>query len=582
MTSSVLAIKGRINALGEHLHSTATLESLTVERTFTQHLPGDPIGASDLRSRTSRPVHDGLWSSVDPSPLADVRVVAVSEPALRLLRLPLSETTQDAFAALHDGRRRLSASVQPWAANYAGHQFGVWAGQLGDGRAISLGEVVVQDQPGPRLSRQQPRLSNRWEVQLKGAGPTPYSRYADGRAVVRSSIRELLASEAMAALGVPTTRALSLAVSTTPVVRERGEAERAAVVLRLAPSWLRFGSFQLPYARQQPQMLRDLANYVLEYHFDGDVWPHDQSSVDRPPSSHQRDKGDYVRLLQTVVERTARLVAHWQAVGFCHGVLNTDNMSILGLTLDYGPFAFLNVYDPAFVCNTSDHEGRYSFQNQPTVGLQNLTWLAMALCGGGLIPDADDVVKVLEGYTPCFVATYTALMLRKLGLPNTQGNVNVEEDLAFVRALLAWMQAAQVDYTFFFRTLSTTPTTPTAAAASAHVLATLEVAPEHHTAWHPWFALYRSRSAAASVSPSEQQRHMLATNPKFVLRNHLAQQAIDLAERHDDYSMVRRLLSVLSNPFEDIGAFDPAADRDWSRPPPRGSRDSLLRCSCSS
>ncbi|KAJ2824059.1 hypothetical protein FBU31_004094, partial [Coemansia sp. 'formosensis'] len=430
--------------------------SLRFDNTFTRDLPGDllvstspydmltdnthdeiPVPQSHFRA--SRQVRGALWSWAVPIDHENPRLVGVSSSGAQLIGLTGDEFWRDPHlaAAVWSGNQRILGS-HPWAHCYGGHQFGVWADQLGDGRAISLGQV------------RNPDTSSVWEVQLKGAGRTPYSRFADGYAVRRSSIREYLAAEHMSALGVPTSRSLAL-VFTDSVV-EREEPELGAVVTRLAPSWVRFGSFELPASRNDFALVRKLADYVVQHHF---------PELTHPADDDINGGGLYIRLLQAVVERTAAMVAAWQAVGFCHGVMNTDNMSILGLTIDYGPYAFLDAYDPDFICNHSDPAGRYAFREQPRVALWNLVRLAGPLSrivGADPEVDAssetlDAVTKVLNSFSAEFSRKYVEIMRRKFGL-SSPGNA----DLAtVVQPYLDLLERAHTDYTFAMRALCDVP-----------------------------------------------------------------------------------------------------------------------------
>lgn len=428
----------------------------------------------------------------------------------------------------------LAGNAQPaggtLATVYSGHQFGVWAGQLGDGRALLLGEA---DTPlGPL------------ELQLKGSGLTPYSRMGDGRAVLRSSIREYLGSEAMHALGIPTTRALALVGSPLPVRRER--VETAAVVTRVAPSFLRFGHFEhFAHTAADEAALRRLADDAIERYF-----PAQAEAADR-----------YAALLEEVARRTARLVAQWQAVGFCHGVMNTDNMSLLGLTIDYGPFGFLDAFDPGHVCNHSDHQGRYAYARQPNVAFWNLHALAQALLP--LIGDSDAAVAALEPYKSEFLAALQAAMRAKLGLRDER-----PEDGALVDDLLRRMAADGADYTITFRRLARFDSTP---GANHDALRDLFLDRE---ALDAWALRYAERLRAEASVDAERRLRMEHTNPKYVLRNHLAETAIRQAEA-GDFGEVSRLLAVLQHPFDEqpeheaLAGFPP----DWAR---------QLEISCSS
>jgi serine/tyrosine/threonine adenylyltransferase len=405
----------------------------------------------------------------------------------------------------------LSGAVPPpggaVATVYSGHQFGQWAGQLGDGRALLLGEWQTP--------------LGAMECQLKGSGATPYSRMGDGRAVLRSSIREYLCSEAMHALGVPTTRALALVGSPLPVRRET--IETAAVVTRIAPSFLRFGHFEHfahTAADADHTALRRLADTTIER-----LYP-----------ELQGDPQPYAALLGAVALRTASLMAQWQAVGFCHGVMNTDNMSILGLTIDYGPFGFLDAFDPNHICNHTDHAGRYAYARQPGVAFWNLHALAQALLP--LIGEQDAALAALEPYKAAYPQAYTAAMRRKLGLGSEQAN-----DRDVIDGLLKLMAQDRVDYTITFRRLCAWGTSDPANAAVRDLFI-------DRAAFDAWAVHYSSRLAAEHSECADRQARMLAANPKYVLRNHLAQSAIEQAST-GDFSGVLHLAQVLARPFDE-------------------------------
>jgi uncharacterized protein YdiU (UPF0061 family) len=465
---------------------------------------------------------------LQPTSLPDPYLVAFNPDAAKLIGLDPDEGLRQEFAAAFAGNRALPGS-EPLAAIYAGHQFGVYVPQLGDGRAILLGEAV-----GPH---------GRWDVQLKGAGRTPYSRMGDGRAVLRSSIREYLCSEAMHGLGIPTTRALSIVGSDAPVVRET--VETAAVVTRLAPSHVRFGSFEVFHYRRQPEHVRTLADYVIrEFH------PH-LAGRDAP----------YAAWLAEVVELTARLMAQWQAVGFCHGVMNTDNMSILGITIDYGPFGFLDGFDWGHVCNHSDEGGRYAYNMQPRIAHWNLACLAEALLA--LMPQ-DDAEAALDRFSDAFNDAYATAMRAKLGLAIAR-----DEDAQLIGDLLGLMHAARTDYTVFFRRLAGFDASR---AARNDALRDMFIDREKFDAW----ALrYRERLAAEGSVDAARAPRMRAVNPKYVLRNHLAENAIRRAADERDFSEIERLRRLLARPFDE----QPDMDAYAALPPDWASR---LEVSCSS
>ncbi|WP_297528459.1 protein adenylyltransferase SelO [Thiohalobacter sp.] len=474
---------------------------------------------------------EAFFSRVQPTPLRDCRLVAVSPDAARLLDLSPDEIRHPQLAAFLTGNAPHPAA-EPLAMLYAGHQFGHWVPELGDGRAILLGEVTNS-------------AGERWELQLKGAGLTPYSRDGDGRAVLRSTIREYLCSEAMAALGIPTTRALCIGHSPEEVYRER--IETGAVLLRMAPSHVRFGSFEVFYYRGQFERLRRLADHVMAHHFPG------------------LSPGDYLGWYREVARRTADLMADWQRIGFAHGVMNTDNMSILGLTLDYGPFGFLDAFEPGFICNHSDHQGRYAFDRQPDVGLWNLSCLAQAL----LPILADDAAEAAEAakaefdtYVERFRARYAQGMRARLGLLEAR-----EGDDALIERLLTLMADASLDYTRSFRLLAEhTHANEAPGPALVEHFATSEAFPS-------WHADYRQRLRAEGRDDAERRQRQCRENPKYILRNHLAQRAIEAAGR-GDFSEVERLQRILSRPFD-----DQPVDEAYALPPPPDAPRVAISCS---
>lgn len=467
----------------------------------------------------------GFYTALTPTPLKNARLLYHSEPLARDLGL------EDAWFSTENtpvwAGERLLPGMQPLAQVYSGHQFGVWAGQLGDGRGILLGEQRLGD--GRHVD---------WH--LKGAGLTPYSRMGDGRAVVRSVVREFLASEALHHLGIPTTRALTIVTSDEPVYRERQE--RGAMLLRVAESHVRFGHFEHFYYRQQPEQVQQLAEYVIAKH-----WPHLAQAPDR-----------YARWFTDVVERTARLMAHWQTVGFAHGVMNTDNMSILGLTIDFGPFGFLDDYQPGYICNHSDYQGRYAFDNQPAVAFWNLHRLAQAL--SELMP-TEVLQEALKAYEPALMAAFGEKMRAKLGLFTQSA-----KDNDVLTGLLGLMAKEGRDYTRTFRLLSDVQQDQERSPLRDEFI--------DREAFDRWYQGYRERLREEGVSDGERQQAMKAVNPRIILRNYLAQQAIDGAEK-DDISMLTRLHQALRDPYSD----DPAFDEFAALPPDWGKR---LEISCSS
>jgi uncharacterized protein YdiU (UPF0061 family) len=470
-----------------------------------------------------------FYTRLQPTPLPQPYLVGVSDTAAALIGLDAASAYDPAFIAQFTGNTIAPGSL-PLAAVYSGHQFGNWAGQLGDGRAILLGDVPASN--GGRL-----------ELQLKGAGQTPYSRMGDGRAVLRSSIREFLCSEAMAALGIPTTRALCVTGSDQQIRRETMES--SAVVTRMAPSFIRFGSFEHWYYNQRHDELKLLADTVI-----ADFYPH-----------LQNEANPYAALLAEVTRRTAHLMAQWQAVGFMHGVMNTDNMSILGLTLDYGPFGFMEAFDARHICNHTDQQGRYSYQMQPRIGQWNCFALGQAMLP--LIGSVEATEAALAAYETDFAAHHDALLHAKLGLSTQQA-----EDAALFDAMFAILQDGHVDFTSFFRRLGNLQM---AGNGGDEPLRDLFI---ERAAFDAWAGQYRLRLRQEARPDAVRKLAMDAVNPKYVLRNYLAQVAIDKAQSKD-FSELATLLQVLRRPFDEQPEHDHYADLppDWA---------SHLEVSCSS
>ncbi len=463
---------------------------------------------------------ESFYARVEPTPLPNPHLVSFNPDAAALLDLDPDEAKRPEFAGVFGGQL-LVPGMEPVAMLYSGHQFGIYAGQLGDGRAILLGEV--------RNDR-----GEKWDLQLKGAGQTPFSRDGDGRAVLRSTIREYLCGEAMHGLGIPTTRSLCIVAGDEAVLRERPEV--AAMLLRMAPTHVRFGSFQAFFARRQPEHVQRLADYVI-----GQFYPHLAGAPDK-----------YPRFFHEVAARTGRLIAKWQAVGWAHGVMNSDNMSIVGLTLDYGPYGFLDAYDPGFICNHSDHHGRYSFRNQPDIGYFNLRCLGQAL-SSLVTPEQEQ--EALVAYEAACNAHYMELMREKLGLQETHdGDASLAEDL------LGLMAAGRVDYTIFFRALGGFRS---GESKKNEALRDFFV---NRDGFDRWAARYAERLRAEGSRDEDRRPRMHRVNPKYVLRNHLAQVAIERA-RQKDYTEIDRLRLLLKDPFAeqpDMEAYA-ALPPDWAK-----------------
>ncbi len=477
-----------------------------------------------------------FFTRLQPSPLAAPQWAARNTGLLTQLDWPETLLSNEHLSAW--AGNAVLPGADPLATVYSGHQFGQWAGQLGDGRAIWLGEAASAQGP--------------MEIQLKGAGRTPYSRGGDGRAVLRSSVREYLCSEAMEGLGIATTRALCLIASPEPVRRET--LETAAVVARVAPSFLRFGHFEHFSAQGDVASLRQLADHAIAEHLPEcrDLAADWQGNV-------------YAALLQVVQESTAQLLAQWQAVGFCHGVMNTDNMSLLGLTIDYGPFQFMDGFDPGHICNHSDAQGRYAYSRQPNIAYWNLFCLAQALLP--LIEDQDLALQVLEGYKTGFPRALGDAMRTKLGLT---GELAAEDDRdndwALVEDLLQLLASERVDYTLFWRRLSH------AVASGLQDTQAVQDLFSDRSCWQAWLSQYAARLGHADLHKVGQV--MLRTNPKFVLRNHLAEIAIRKAQS-GDFSEIDTLHHLLKSPFDEHPGFESHADLppDWAN---------QLEISCSS
>jgi len=502
------------------------------------------LAMNDQRGRDA-PLHDwpnrferlgaSFFTALPAEPLPDPHWVATSDDCAALLGLPPDWATRVELNALEvfSGNARWPG-MRTLASVYSGHQFGVWAGQLGDGRALWLGELATPAGP--------------MELQLKGAGRTPYSRMGDGRAVLRSSIREFLCSEAMHALRIPTTRALCVTGSALPVRRET--LETAAVATRVAPSFIRFGHFEHFAHHGLHGELRRLADFVIEHHYP------DCRDAANPSAA----------LLEAVARRTAVLMADWQAVGFCHGVMNTDNMSVLGLTIDYGPFGFLDQFDPGHICNHSDHQGRYAWAQQPNVAFWNLHALAQALLP--LIEDSDLALAALEPYKTTFADTLLARWRTKLGLRTGEA-----EDRELVDDLLRLMAADRCDFTITFRRLA-----GFSSAAGADNAATRDLFIDR-AAFDAWAARYAARLAreASAEADGDDARalRMNLVNPKFVLRNHLAESAIRAAQG-GDFGETQRLLKVLQRPFDEQ---DASASAAYAGFPPEWAHSIEVSCS---
>lgn len=525
------------------------MKKLQIQDTFNKELPADPN-----LSNTRRQVTGACFSYVTPRKPSNPVLVHASEAMALAIGLQSEDTATDDFLRIFSGLATIEGT-EPYAMSYGGHQFGSWAGQLGDGRAINLGEVVHQ--------------GKRWALQLKGAGETPYSRSADGLAVLRSSIREHLCSEAMHHLGVPTTRSLSLVLTGDQVLRDmlydgRSAYEKGAVVCRVAPSFVRFGNFEIFAARKDLETLRKLADYSIRHFF-----PHIERGT---------PKG-YADFFKEVAQRTLEMVIHWQRVGFVHGVMNTDNMSILGLTIDYGPYGWLEGYDPDWTPNTTDKEQRrYRFGQQPGVALWNLVQLANALVP--LVGDTKPLEAALAAFQEGFPGKYLAMKRSKLGLSSAK-----DGDLELIEALEKLLTLAETDMTIFFRNLSKVVKNGDLSGNAAFFddLKAAMYKPEqlnsaHKQGWEDWLSRYLQRLQLEKTTDAQRRRAMNLVNPKYVLRNYMAQLAIDKADM-GDFSLVDALYQLLKEPYDE----QPEMSEKWFEKRPQWARHktgcSMLSCS---
>lgn len=506
---------------------------LNIQDQFNTELPADAI-----LDNTRRQVENACFSYVTPTKTANPELLHVSPEMLQELGITEEEAKSEDFLNVFTGNAVLP-NTKPYAMCYGGHQFGNWAGQLGDGRAINLTEVAHNNK--------------HWAIQLKGAGATPYSRTADGLAVLRSSVREYLCSEAMYHLGVPTTRALSLSVSGDQVLRDMlydGNAayEKGAIVSRIAPSFLRFGSYQILAARQDTKTLKTLVDYTIKHHF---------SHLGNP------SKETYLQFFETVLNDTLKMIIHWQRVGFVHGVMNTDNMSILGLTIDYGPYGWLEGYDANWTPNTTDNQHkRYRFGAQLEIGLWNLFQLANALFP--LIGEAEGLENILNQYNEKAAEQYVAMMQSKLGL-----FIESENDVSLIFSLDEILQLTETDMTIFFRNLSAfsaeNPSEGLQIIQDAFYTPDT-ISKDIKEKWHTWFIDYANRLQKESISAEARKEKMNQVNPKYVLRNYMSQLAIDDADK-GDYQLIDSLFQILKKPYDEQPENEKwfAKRPDWAR-----------------
>jgi uncharacterized protein YdiU (UPF0061 family) len=507
---------------------------LNIKETFNQELPADPI-----LENSRRQVQNACFSSATPKKTKKPQLVHTSKEVLKLLDITAKEANSQEFLEIFTGNKTIE-NTNPYAMCYGGHQFGNWAGQLGDGRAINLTEINHNDQ--------------QWAIQLKGAGETPYSRTADGLAVLRSSVREYLCSEAMYHLGVPTTRALSLALSGDDVLRDvlyngNSAYEKGAIVCRVAPSFLRFGSYEIFSSREDTKTLKTLVDYTIK-HFH--------------PNLGIPNKETYLQFFREVSNKTLDMIIHWQRVGFVHGVMNTDNLSILGLTIDFGPYGWLEGYDYNWTPNTTDKQNkRYRYGNQANIGLWNLLKLANALFP--LIEEAAPLEAILEEYKVDFEIKYLEMMRSKIGLKTKE-----EYDQGLMQELEKNLHLSETDMTIFFRNLSTISKEDSIEDMFSKIhdafYSPEEIVEEKLKQWNSWFSKYQSRILNETLCDSERKENMNAVNPKYVLRNYMAQLAIDKADT-GDYSLIDELFELLKTPYSEQPEKEKwfAKRPDWAR-----------------
>ena len=512
---------------------------------FTTNLPSDPV-----EENFTRIVNNAAFSFVTPKIPSRPKIIHLAKEVQEILGFTDNFVASEAFLNLISGAE-IVGNAKPFAMNYAGHQFGNWAGQLGDGRAIVLGEIEHNNQF--------------FTLQLKGAGPTPYSRRADGLAVLRSSIREHLCSEAMFHLGVPTTRSLALVSTGDEVVRDvmydgNAAVEKGAIVCRIAPSFIRFGSFELFASQNDIDNLKLLADYTITNYY---------------PEIKTAGKEKYIAFFKTVAEKTRELLLHWQRVGFVHGVMNTDNMSIHGITIDYGPYGWLENFDPNWTPNTTDAAGkRYRFGNQSNIALWNLYQLANALYP--LIEEAAPLEEILNDYAKKYDEDFLEMMLKKLGITSKNN-----ENEKLIQQLLYNLEQTETDYTIFFRNLNLIKKTDTSEVCVSKITAAF-YKPEEVTSiiletWHFWFAHYVTLLNKELLLDNERKTLQNSVNPKYVLRNYMAQMAIELAEK-EDYSLLNEFYKLLLHPYEEQPEFEKwfAKRPDWAR---QKIGSSMLSCS---
>ena len=516
--------------------------NLNIKNTFIEELPSD----NNLEN-SRRQVTNAVFSYVNPKKTKAPKIIHTSSEMAKELGISNTETKSDFFKNIVTGNE-IYPNTKPYAMCYGGHQFGNWAGQLGDGRAINLLEIEHQNK--------------NWKIQLKGAGETPYSRTADGLAVLRSSIREYLCSEAMHHLGIATTRALSLSLTGDNVLRDvlydgNPAYEKGAIVSRISPSFLRFGNFEIFAARKDVKNLKILTDYTIRNHF---------SHLGKP------SKETYINFFQEVSNRTLEMIINWQRVGFVHGVMNTDNMSILGLIIDYGPYGWLEGFDFGWTPNTTDYQNkRYRFGNQPNIGLWNLYQLANALYP--IIEETESLEAILNQYKVNFEKQSLQMMKSKLGLFNSD-----ENDLQLIQNLEDTLQLTETDMTIFFRLLSNFSDEYSGLKLIEKAFYDFEnISDNIKNQWNLWFLNYKERLKKESLSIEDRKIKMNGVNPKYVLRNYMAQLAIE-ATNQNDYSLIDELFNLLKEPYS-----EQISNEKWFAKRPEWARNkigcSMLSCS---
>ena len=546
-----------------------TISQLTFNNRFIHHLPAD-----SETGNFPRQVSQAAYSFVTPTPVKQPQLIAIAEDVAAMVGFTLTDTQTQDFAQIFAGNT-LMQGMQSYAMCYGGHQFGQWAGQLGDGRAINLGEVVT------------PKHGHK-TLQLKGAGLTPYSRTADGLAVLRSSVREFLCSEAMYHLGIPTTRALSLCLTGEQVVRDmfyngNAKPEPGAVVCRVSSSFMRFGSFQLPSSRKDLPLLTLLVKQCIQADY-----PH-LLPDETVPEEQTFNKDVYLAWFNEVTQRTCKMIIHWMRVGFVHGVMNTDNMSILGETIDYGPYGWIDDFDLQWTPNTTDAQGRrYRFGAQAEMGQWNLYQLANSLYP--LIEDAEPLEAILNNYAEQYREQWHEMMSHKLGLAinkSSTGNITAEKeesDIKFFIELETILSMVETDMTLFYRQLAKLPmdNQENAKAQWFELLSCCyyqieQIDDEYKVRFEHWLLAYDEKLKQNQINEQQRQQLMNATNPKYVLRNYIAQQAIDLAEQ-GDFSEIEKLQQLLKKPYDEQMEYDKYAQKrpDWAR---NKAGCSMLSCS---